>query len=451
VSVIGAGCLFSFLRLSEGHLQQTMEDLDRNDPGWRLDQIEANRKVVPVEENSARQIDAVQMLGMPLWTPAQEKELDAAVKDLSSEVRLPEKVVALLRDKLKKSAPALAEARKLAGMPNGRFPITYAADGISTRLPHVQRAREVADFLKHDAMLRGAEGDVDGALKSGRAIVNAGRSLSDEPFMITQLVRVACTGVALRSIERSLAQGEPSEASLAALAGLLTDEEAQPLLLIATRGERAIAERLLRALREGNISSLTGLGFGPASRIQIGNIDVSKFAYRWYLRNISDQHAALLEYASAVVESAKLPVEQQLPQLEQVAGAIVNQPFLVRMLAPASNKFAQMSVRNKAGLRCAIVAVALERYRRQHSRWPDSLNALVPEYLPCLPTEQRRRRGRWFPGPEEGRDRTVAKEGEWAKRLPKPAGTPTFPSEGPAPQKPCGTHWRRGPEQPGLA
>jgi len=46
-----------------------------------------------------------------------------------------------------------------------------------------------------------------------------------------------------------------------------------------------------------------------------------------------------------------------------------------------------MIVRTKAGLRCAIVAVALERYRRQHSRWPDSLNALVPECLLCLPTD----------------------------------------------------------------
>ena len=118
---------------------------------------------MPAEENSARQIDAVQMLGMPSWTPAQEKQFDVAVADLSPEVRLPEKAVALLREKLKKSAPALAEARKLAGMPYGRFPITYAPDGISTRLPHVQRAREVANSLNHDAMLRGAEGDVGGA------------------------------------------------------------------------------------------------------------------------------------------------------------------------------------------------------------------------------------------------------------------------------------------------
>ena len=41
---------------------------------------------------------------------------------------------------------------------------------------------------------------------------------------------VACANIALRGIERSLAQGEPSEAALAVLGGLLADEEAQPVI-----------------------------------------------------------------------------------------------------------------------------------------------------------------------------------------------------------------------------
>ena len=124
-------------------------------------------------------------------------------------------------------------------------------------------------------------------------------------------------------------------------------------------------------MREGSFPFGTGLGGGRPSRIQIGNIDVSNFAYGWYLRNASDQHAALLKYASAVVESAKLPVEEQLPQLNQLADAIVKQPFLVRMLAPANNKFAGMIVRTKAGLRVPS--------------WPRHWSAIV-ERIPAGPT-----------------------------------------------------------------
>jgi type II secretory pathway pseudopilin PulG len=44
-------------------------------------------------------------------------------------------------------------------------------------------------------------------------------------------------------------------------------------------------------------------------------------------------------------------------------------------------------VRSQAQLRCAVAATALERYRLAHGRWPDSLAALVPEFLREVPTD----------------------------------------------------------------
>jgi hypothetical protein len=37
--------------------------------------------------------------------------------------------------------------------------------------------------------------------------------------------------------------------------------------------------------------------------------------------------------------------------------------------------------------RCAVVAVAVERYRLRHGVWPDTLGALIPELLPAVPTD----------------------------------------------------------------
>ena len=62
-----------------------------------------------------------------------------------------------------------------------------------------------------DAAIRAHDSDADGALESCRAVFCVGRSIGDEPFLISQLVRVAIGGVALNSIRRALAQGEPSE------------------------------------------------------------------------------------------------------------------------------------------------------------------------------------------------------------------------------------------------
>jgi hypothetical protein len=40
-----------------------------------------------------------------------------------------------------------------------------------------------------------------------------------------------------------------------------------------------------------------------------------------------------------------------------------------------------------ARCRCGAVAAALERHRRRHGRWPDSLAALVPDLLPAVPSD----------------------------------------------------------------
>jgi hypothetical protein len=54
---------------------------------------------------------------------------------------------------------------------------------------------------------------------------------------------------------------------------------------------------------------------------------------------------------------------------------------------PAIMKVSEANRRGLGSLRSAYVAVAVERYRRDHGSWPDTLNALVPNYLPALPTD----------------------------------------------------------------
>src|SRR5438270_406507 len=75
---------------------------------------------------------------------------------------------------------------------------------------------------------------------SCRAILGLGRSIGDEPFLVSQLVRIAIGSVAMNAAYRVLGQGQPSDTALERLQALLLDEQAQPLLVHALRGERAV-------------------------------------------------------------------------------------------------------------------------------------------------------------------------------------------------------------------
>src|SRR5581483_4509861 len=146
-------------------------------------------------------------------------------------VQLRDNELQLLREELKRAAPALAEARKVIDLPHGRYPIEYSKDFLSTVVPHTQDARTFANLLAYDAMLRAQDKDVDGALTSCGGILRVSDSIGDEPTAISMIVRIGIRQLALRQIERVLAQGEPTEASLASIQQLLEAEEKEPLLV----------------------------------------------------------------------------------------------------------------------------------------------------------------------------------------------------------------------------
>src|SRR5207253_2567961 len=134
-----------------------------------------------------------------------------------------------------KVAPALKQARELADRPRGRYRVAWSQDLVGTLMPHPHQAREVGRMLTLDALLRALDGDPDGAVRSCRAALNAGRSLGDEPMAVSQFVRAACRADAVRALERVLAVGTPTPKPLEEMQRLLEMEAAEPVLLIVAR------------------------------------------------------------------------------------------------------------------------------------------------------------------------------------------------------------------------
>jgi hypothetical protein len=58
-----------------------------------------------------------------------------------------------------------------------------------------------------------------------------------------------------------------------------------------------------------------------------------------------------------------------------------------RWLLPAADKVVEADARVAAELRSAVAGLAAERYRLKYARWPDTLDALVPEFLPAVPAD----------------------------------------------------------------
>jgi hypothetical protein len=246
---------------------------------------------------------------------------------------------------------------------------------------HSEHARPVANLLILDAMERGQEGDADGAVASSRACLSASRSIGDEPFAISMLIRHAIRADALRALERALAQGEPGAAVLLEYQTALEEDVRDNPLANAIQGERAGMDQLMREIAEGRTNPRVILGRGPT-----GNATIDDF----YFRGIAAPtltRAVLLEYYNDVLEIARRPAHERPELLKQKTPKAAQLPRLAKSLMPSMDKLMEVDVRQLAFVRAAIAALAVERYRIDTGQYPEQLEAITPKYLATAPLD----------------------------------------------------------------
>ncbi len=412
-TILGVMALFVVLTGASGYwylttwtarmLRDAIAEADRLDPGWRLEEMEAKRAKIPDGENSALEIEEASRhipASWPLRTGQNQANSVLRFADVPVDVRLGDPLATELRAELAKLPQGLIEARNLADMPRGRHAIAYAPGVISTLLPHIDACRNIARVLQADAALRANDGDIDGALDDCRAILNVGRSIGDEPFLISQLVRVVLQGMSLKSAQRALAQGEASEAALAKYQGALVEESRFPIALVMLRGERASVDSLLEKLSAGVEDASTrntGIGGGWAARLPMS------LAYFEYNR------ALILRLMNRAVEIAKRPDPEQVdawPAWErdfEPYGSMLERWLmaLATPLGPAIANAARTPQRGRAMIAATIAAIACERQRLAQGRFPESIDAIDPRFAKDL-----------LPDPYTGRPVRIKADGD---------------------------------------
>lgn len=208
-------------------------------------------------------------------------------------------------------------------------------------------------------------------------MLNASRSIGDEPFMISQLVRMAVRSITVRSAERLIAHS-PAAPGLAELQAAFARDAEEPLLLYGVRGDRAAFDRLFENFESGVAKPGDEFDRGLGGRI----------GWWHYRANLPADRASALNWMSLFVEAAKLPIHEQ----KAAVAAIPVPPedpkrVLSRLLLPAADKVAHAYWRTTAEELCAVAGIACERFRQKHNRWPNELAELAPAYLPAVPLD----------------------------------------------------------------
>ncbi len=377
----------------ESKLQKALAELDRTEPGWRWEDLEAAREEVPEEKNSARIIvAAVEQMPQP-WPSADFP--NEYFRSLPPNEMLSGEDFVRLSKELASARPALRDAERVTDMPRGRHSLHLERNLIVTELPHLQ-CRNLVILLAYESMRRNQKGDSKGALMACRTALNVARSIGEEPIYLSQLVRIACYVHVCLVIERTLGQGEPSLEDLSDLQKMLGTEDAFPALLIATRGERAALHKTFEAIERGELSVVELERLSSGGRPSQSDRWKDTLLSLWRMDTRED-HALFLSLMTQYVKAARLPMHEQaavegkIEQEVRTQVAVNTLPgttaMITRLLLPAMSKMGEAFRREHAYLRCMIVALAAERYRREKKVWPDNIDQLCPQFLAAVPLD----------------------------------------------------------------
>lgn len=362
--------------------------LDADEPGWRMADLWADyqRTLPRDDQNAFRVVDAASRAIPPSFVAWSQKPdaLVAAVREEEAEAAtgVPPQALEECRVQLKPARAALDIAHTLRSFKGlGGAPTVLAVDGIGTLLPHLDTARRVCDLLECEGTLAARAHDPERAVLAAICCVQAGRSLGDEPFFITQLIRMHGSHAAVSVAERALAQNVVREELLAELQERLSAERDPARFLSTMKMERATLNQLFDNFRTGKDTVrafVARYGMNVTGPVEMHS---ALFAVQE-----GGDHLAALENANQLVEIARLPEEErlersrQLPPLAERRSLVFK--LLVGMVGGSPAKMVELDLLRHAQLRCGIAAIACERFRMRTGAWPKSLAELPEGLLP---------------------------------------------------------------------
>jgi hypothetical protein len=293
---------------------------------------------------------------------------------------------------LSKYDPAIEELRQVSRLPGSRFPLNYDNENpAEILLPHLSTLRGCARVLglRASAELQNSQGDK--ALEDVKLMWRLTDSVRSEPILISHLVRIAMVKITLQPVWEALAEHKWSDAQLAELDRELAGLDFLADYKLAMRGETVLCQvgifDYLRRHREQlpNVIS-SGSGADTHHTAQICRLIPSGWFYQNQLRCVRPMVELYLPVADVnqgIISPAA--ARRAVAGIEADAKHLTPFNIIARLLLPVFGSAATRFAISQSFVDLARVGIALERYHLVHGMFPESLDALAPQFIAKLP------------------------------------------------------------------
>jgi hypothetical protein len=288
--------------------------------------------------------------------------------------------------------PAIEELRQASLLPYSRFPLTYGEENpASILLPHLAHLKGISLFLQMRTLAELQNGDSRKALddiKLSLRVVDATRT---ESFLISHLVRIAQTTIALQPVYEGLAQHQWSDAQLTELDSELAKLDFVSDYKFSMRGETVFFQQgIFDYMRHHpeKLLDFSATDYDP--RPQYVHFLGYLIPSGWYYQNQARCARMMFGYYIPV---ADVKTQTISPTMVRAADATFTAdtahltPYNIaeRLLLPALGNAARRFAYAQGSVNLARTAIALERFRLATGKYPASLDDLKSQHLPVPP------------------------------------------------------------------
>jgi hypothetical protein len=314
---------------------------------------------------------------------AKLQPLDKSATDLlSTEPGTPPGAYPPFAAALEDNREALDLMRQGIRRPYFRLPLDYQTrQPMSLQLEPIQQSRSFARLLQVEVLQSLGSGDADRAVAAVQDMFALSEMLRDEPFVITQLVRVAIGSVAAKSLETVLAHHDLSAEQFAALDEQITRIASRFVMAPAIIAERAGTLTSIRYVSQGSAPEFVDPGSAPVFAL------ISSGPMRPYMMNDQAFLLSVMSDIAANIDKAGAPGQQAIHAVEQRVVMSRKAHMFTALLMPAVTQFREAGMRFRSRLVGARLGMRVDRFHATRGQLPASLEEVLDEQLTAVPVD----------------------------------------------------------------
>ena len=266
--------------------------------------------------------------------------------------------------------------------PHCRFNIRYE-DGFAAVLPHLSTMKNAATLFALSSAQRLSKGDTTGAWQDTLNGIRLGEQLRTEPFLISQLVRIAILEINFQTYWEGQVNRQWSAEQLTAFQETFQSIDLLAGMESAIRAERNMINHWFTSVAQEGIQTQglvdelnSSLGFFPAFFFYGNQYQINRILTEIILPGIDVSNHRLNVHQFKKMEEEMLDLKSSfLPFRHAIA----------LMMLPGLDKYALKVSQTQAELDQSAIVAALERYRLAEGSYPEKLAALMPKFIAKIP------------------------------------------------------------------